>query len=44
MAFRTALIAGGLIEDIPLKQMSLEQIKDFFQKVYDNYGDMQEAG
>lgn len=45
MAFRTALIAGGLIEDIPLKQMNLEQIKDFFKKVYDNYGNtMQEAG
>lgn len=41
--FRQALVDGGLIEDKPLKEMNLDQIKAFFRLVYEQFGDLREA-
>lgn len=41
--FRQALVDGGLIEDKPLKEMTLDQIKAFFRLVYEQFADLREA-
>ena len=41
--FRQALVDGGLIEDKPLKEMDLNQIKAFFRLVYEQFADLREA-
>lgn len=37
--FRSDLLSKGLISDKPLKQMELPEIKNFFARIYEVYGD-----